>query len=287
MTTSATAPDTKILRAADGGRFGLTRIPAAGPVHAPVVYVPGMFTGRRFWLSDGGVGLAAYLAAAGFPGYIVERRAIGDTPAGDARHGLREHVVFDLRLVQRHVARSHARPAFWIGHSFGGVMAARAAAESLDAAGVAGLVLFATQFEVGKRLLDWPGNLLLRGITRLLGRFPARRAGLGPEDEPPAAIHDAAAWVARGRRGPSLRDKLAGLQCPVLAIAGAGDSVDPAAGCERFIGHFASGDKRFVLAGKAHGFAADYDHAGIVVSKPAQAEIWPLVEDWLRARTNP
>ncbi|MES1943887.1 hypothetical protein PC39_07229 [Salinisphaera sp. PC39] len=280
-------PETEILRADDGGRFALTRVGTPGAARAAAVYLPGMFSGRRFWLSDRGVGLAGHLAEAGFAGYIIERRGVGDSPRpAGARTGLTEHVRHDLPLVRSLIARECPGPVFWIGHSFGGVMAARAAATVLDPAEIAGLVLFASQFEVGKTALDFPANLFTRALAYGLGRFPARRLGLGPENEPPAAMADACRWVAAGRRRPAFRRALASVTSPVLAIAGAGDRVDPAAGCERLIGHFSGTDKTFVRAGTDTGYTVDYDHPGIVVSKPARAEIWPLVTDWLRSRDS-
>jgi len=279
---SSLQTDTRTITAADGGCCALTRVETPDTSHkAPVVMVPGMFTGRRFWLSDRHIGLAAWLADHGYPAYIVQRRGLSDSPPCEARAGLIEHVKYDLPAVQAFVAEQHSQPAFWIGHSFGGVMAALATARYLDAGSVAGLVLFASQFEVDKRMLDWPGHLFTRGLARLLGRFPARTTGLGPEDEPVAALMDATHWVATGRRQPYLRETLAVITAPVLALSGAADTVDPSAGCERFIGHFASRDKTFVQAGTTNGFSVDFDHPGIVVSKPARAEIWPRVTDWL------
>lgn len=278
----------EIIEAGDGGRCRLTRAAADNtPTKAPMVMVSGMFTGRRFWLSDRQVGLAAYLARHGYPAYIVQRRGLSDSPACEARAGLNEHVEYDLPAVQRAVADHDDRPAFWIGHSFGGVMSALACGRHLDADRVAGLVLFASQFEVGKRMLDWPANRLTRGLARALGYFPARAAGLGPENEPVAAMADATRWVETGRRQRDLRDALARIGQPVLALSGVADRVDPSVGCERFIGHFASTDKTFERAGKARGYRMDYDHPGIVVSKTAQREIWPRVVHWLDERSPP
>ncbi len=280
MTTNNTpATREETLTADDGGRILLTFVAAEQP-RSPIVYMPGMFTGRPFWLSDKGIGLAAYLAEAGFPGLIVQRREAGC----GARPGLEEHLRLDLPRVQARVEETWGRPAFWMGHSFGGVLSARATAETLDAARVAGLVLFGSQFEVGKRPLHPPFSLATRGISALLGRFPARRLGLGPRDEPPEAMHDAIRLVTEGRRRPELRQALRKITAPALAISGLGDKVDPTAGCEKLIGHFASTDKRFIAAGRRNGFEMDYDHPGIVVSKPAQQEIWPLVRDWLLER---
>lgn len=274
--------ESQTVQAADGGTCALTSVRnPAQPSLTPVVLLPGMFTGRRFWLSDKRVGLAAYLALQGHPTYIAQRRGLSDSPHSDARAGMTEHVQHDLPAVQSLVSQQHDTPAIWGGHSFGGIMAARAGAETLDMSRIGGWLLFATQFEVKKHMLDWPGNLLTRTMARLYGHLPAQAAGLGPENEPLAAVQDATDWVARGRRDSALRDSLTRLTQPILAISGAGDNVDPGRGCERFIQHFASQDKTFISAGTATGYSEDFSHPGIVISKTAQAEIWPLVPDWI------
>lgn len=274
------------LTAADGGVFQVVEVIPEQPTAAPVVMLHGMFTDRRFWLSDKQVGLAAFMAERGHPVVIVQRRGLSDSPATGQRCGLEEHLHYDLPTVQAHVAARFGAPAFWLGHSFGGVLAARGVAETLDGSQVAGLVLLASQFEVGKRALDWPGNLLTRGLVRLCGHLPARAVGLGPVNEPPAAAHDACQWVSRGRRESTIRSALRAVTVPTLAISGIADRVDPTDGCRRLVEHFASHDVQFVCAGREQGFAQDYDHPGIVISKDAQAEIWPLIADWCREQAR-
>ncbi|AWN15989.1 alpha/beta hydrolase [Salinisphaera sp. LB1] len=265
----------------DGGMFRILRVDAAAERHgAPVVLVHGMFTDRRFWLSAREVGLAAYLARTGHPVTMVQRRGLSDSPHCTRRCGLVEHLTHDLPVVARRIARTHDRPAFWVGHSFGGVLAARAIATRLPAETVGGLVLLASQYHIGKRMLDRPGNLATKTIARILGHLPARAAGLGPVDEPAAAVFDACDWVER-RHGAGFDAELARIHAPVLAMSGAADRVDPSAGCRRFIEPMASPDKTFQVAGRRHGFEVDYDHPGIVVAKPARGEIWPRIAAWL------
>lgn len=268
------------LRADDGGRFRITTVePPTDVAASPVIYLPGMFSTRAFWRSERGIGLAAYLAERGHPGLIVERRE----PDCGARPGLEEHLRLDLPLAQATAEARWGRPAFWTGHSFGGVLAARACASYLDPEQVRGLILFAAQFEVGKRPLHPPFSWLVMLMTRVLGRFPASRVGLGPRDEPPAAMADAVRIVTEGRRKPDIRAALGRITSPVLAISGTADEVDPTPGCERLLGHFASEDRRFVRAGREAGFSLDFGHPDIVASKAAAAEVWPLVGDWLSA----
>ncbi|RJS91964.1 alpha/beta fold hydrolase [Salinisphaera sp. Q1T1-3] len=279
---TAAAPAVR-LTAVDGGVCRLTYLAGAAPHRAPVALLHGMFTDRRFWLSDKGIGLAAYLATAGHPVYILQRRGLSDSPRSRVRCGLDEHLYHDVPALAARILAEQARAATWIGHSFGGVLAARAVAEVLPEDAVAGLVLIASQFECGKRLLDWPGNLLTRAITALAGRLPARLVGLGPVDEPAAAVHDACTWVETGRRAPILKQSLSRITVPVLAISGAADRVDPTPGCRRFVAHMRSRELTFIHAARHSGLARDYDHAGVVVSHDARREIWPRITTWLDA----
>lgn len=268
----------------DGGQVAVTRIAPAdqAPSRAPVVLVPGMFSNRHFWVSPKGIGLAAALSRAGSPVWLVERRGLGRScKSVNARPGLDEHLRLDLPAVQAHMRTIDPLPAVWGGHSFGGVVATRAVAETLDRDHIAGLLLFAAQVEVDKKLLCWPWNLYLRGLARLCGRFPSRRLGLGPEDEPIAAIDDACYWRMNTQRGGDLLEPLKNIQCPVLAFAGGADDRDPPAGCEKLLTHMTSTDENYVLLSEKHGYSQDYDHPGIVVSKAAAREVWPQVTGWV------
>lgn len=272
-------------RAADGGHCSLLRVslPDREP-GVPLVMLPGMFSNRHFWLSPKGVGLAGFLAREGYDPWLVERRGIGLAARSPGRRGLEEHIRQDLPQVQRVVRQHNPRPAFWFGHSFGGVMAALATAETLDPSLVAGLVLFAAQNEVDKNGLTPPYSWLMLGLSRLLGRFPARRLGMGPENEPPDAMADACRIVTDAQRLGTMSQQLAPIRCPVLAFGGGADHVDPPPGCERFLAHMNSVDKTWVLLAQVQGYSQDYDHPGIVIAKAAQTEVWPQILRWLQQR---
>ncbi len=272
--------------APDGGVFGLTRVsPAADvPCRGQVVYIPGMFTGRRFWLSDKGIGLAAWLAGVGYGGWIVERRGMGlagPVARRGPRQGLAEHIQYDLPLVQKMIAEQGDGPVVWVGHSLGGVILTQAVAQTLDQQRLAGMVLFATQCEQSVAGLTPPLGLVLKLAVRLLGRLPAGRFAPGPLDEPAPAIVDACDWTTAACRSPGFLAQLAAIRVPVLALVGAGDESDPPAGCRQFAERFGSEDCTFMVAGTETGFSEDFSHAGIVVSRAAPQEIWPLVRTWL------
>jgi poly(3-hydroxyalkanoate) synthetase len=88
-----------------------------------------------------------------------------------------------------------------------------------------------------------------------------------------------------GRFGDVDRDWWSGLtavRVPVMAVAALGDTQDPAWACEKLLKQFGSTLSEFLCLGKQHGFSGDFGHVEMLVSKAAQREVWPLVEQWLR-----
>lgn len=279
------------LKTAEQGEIAVTRLaPTTGKVRAPIVMLPGMFSNRRFWLSDKGVGLAAYLCEQGFDCWMMERRGLGDSgKQGYARASLKQCIQYDLPAVQALVAQHNPQAAFYMGHSFGGVINASSLAQGYLAGDkVAGLVNFSSQLTVGKHFLNPPLSALIYGSTALLRHFPSRQLGMGPENEPPETMRDCARLVswAKRKNGNNYWSGFDNIIQPVLAFGSVGDTVDPAPGCQYLVDKMASNDKSFILLGKAHGHRKDYDHVGMVVSKDAAKEIWPIVTQWLTAKSG-
>ncbi|MGM0563465.1 MAG: alpha/beta fold hydrolase [Pseudomonadota bacterium] len=279
------------LSTAEEGLVAVTHLPATGDGPGnPVVMLPGMFSNRRFWLSDKGVGFAAALSEAGFDCWIVERRGLGESGKEHYHKiGLGQCTRYDLPAVQGLVHAHNEKPAFWMGHSFGGVLIAGSLARgALNGELVAGLVNFSSQLTVGKPFLNWPLSNTIKITTRLLQHFPAKLLGMGPENEPPQTMRDCIKLVrsAKRRKTPNYWTGFDKITAPVLAIGSVGDTVDPAPGCRELMSHMNSRDPKFVLLGKNHGHKRDYDHVGMVISKEAQSEIWPMVIDWLKSHSN-
>lgn len=152
---------------------------------------------------------------------------------------------------------------------------------------VAGLVALATPLPWLQR---WRrvGAWAIRAASRLLGRFPARLLGLGPEDELPGVMSQWMTWNLErrwvGNDGVDYAAALREVRVPVLAMSGAGDTVfAPAHACRSLVGMLGTEDAAYLLAGRQTGFSDDFDHAGIVVSRTAHEEIWPRVVAWLEA----
>ena len=273
--------------AGDGTRLALFR---AGDLAAtPVVLMPGTFSNHTFWLGTRGHGFAWSLAEAGFEAAVLDPRGHG----ASEQHGGRswrfeDWARVDLPAAVEAVSEGGRRP-FLVGHSGGGaaMLMALAVEEELHDR-VAGVITLASPLPW---LQGW-GRLGARAIAataRILGRFPARRLGMGPEDELPGVMRQWMGWAATGRwlgdEGLDYEERIRDVTTPALAVAGAGDPrFAPPHACRALLETTAATDRTFVVAGRETGFSEDFGHAGIVVSRAARTEVWPLLLDWLRER---
>lgn len=272
------------------GWVALTYLPASSqqPYLGTLVFNSGMFSNRRFWLSDKGIGIAAWLSSYGFDCWMFERRGLGASAGSDpAQQHLFNAFQLDLPAVQQFLTARGVTSAFYVGHSFGGVLNGLSLAKGyMQAEQVAGLINISSQLTVGKRLLNKPYSAIVYGVTGLLRHFPARRLGMGPENESVEAMRDCCRLVAWAKKeqGRDFWQGFENITCPVLGIGSEGDSVDPAEGCQQFVAAMGSQDNTFIRLGKKHGHRQDYDHVSLVVSKDAQQEVWPMLLTWLQQR---
>lgn len=277
------------VRAADGVRIVLHRIgPAEGTASTPVLLASGTFTGRDFWVGARRQGFALALAEAGFDTWVLEPRGHGasDRPPSWT---MDDWIRLDAPAAAAAVLRESGAPAFyWVGHSAGGVVgAAFSGSRAPEARALRGLVL-----------LGAPGPRL-HGLRRAAARVghaaarsfpgasvPGALLGLGREPEPGALVRDWLAWNLSGEwraaDGSDYLAALAGVRAPVLAIAGSADRLlAPPAAVRDLLHRFGATDRELVVAGRAHGFAHDFDHPGLMIGSPARREIWPRILEWL------
>ncbi|WP_342772743.1 alpha/beta fold hydrolase [Nocardia tenerifensis] len=251
----------------------------------PVVLIPGTFDNRRLYLWPDGGGLAAVLAQAGFEVWVVERRGVGGVePVAEVRTGWEEALRHDLPAVQRLVAKTTAAPAFWVGHSFGGVLVARAVAETLDRDQVAGLILVSAAVEVA--LLTNPIVRTVLSSRRWGTVFPARALRLGPEDESSAALADAIDWAGAERRHSCISAMLGAVaEVPILAATSPLDLIAPPGSCRRLARACGSRDLRVQSLSRRNGFAINHTHASPLLHPRAAEDVFPFLRDWLITRS--
>lgn len=273
--------------AADGTRLALYRVGRDGD--PPVVLMPGTFSNHSFWLGTRGCGLAWYLAESGLQAVVLDPRGHGGSERADGRDwSFEDWGRLDVPAAVV-AASGNGRPVFLVGHSAGGAsMLIGLAGEPSLRERVAGVVVLGTPVPWLQR---WRGigAHAIRAATRLLGRFPARRLGLGPEDELPGVMAQWMTWNLRrewrGRDGTNYVERLGEIATPVLGMSGAGDTVyAPPHACRALVDMVGTPDASYVLAGRRTGFSEDFDHSGIVVSRAARVEVWPRIVAWLQAR---
>ncbi len=279
----------------DAAQLALCRIKPRNdaPLNTPVILVHGSYSSRRFWGSDKGQGLGVFLADQGFDVWIPELRGHGQSPKGAdfSRITAEAQIRYDLPAIQAAVFAATAKPAFWIGHSFGGLfILASLSMGWLDQDKVRSVVSFGSQITHGDRYLKFPPLAwALTAALRMSGRFPAPWLGLGPEPEAAGTMIEIIGWKKfrgqwRTSDGRSYWDGLADITVPVMTYAAADDKNDPPAGCRKIHKLLGSADKMFMTLGRDTGFSKDYDHVGMVVSKAAQKEVWPDLVGWLKDR---
>ena len=93
-----------------------------------------------------------------------------------------------------------------------------------------------------------------------------------------------------GRFGDAERDwwkGLAEVDVPLLAVSAAGDHQDPDWACRKLFEQVGSEHRQYLCLGRQQGFSGDFGHVEMLVSKAAQAEVWPLVLRWLKDPLTP
>ncbi|WP_343350074.1 alpha/beta fold hydrolase [Pseudomonas sediminis] len=273
--------------------LALTRLGLAGAEDArgvPVVLLHGSFSNRRFWYSPKGIGLGAYLARAGFDIWIAEMRGHGLSPRnqGYRDNNVAQYVRYDLPAIADFIFEQTGQAAHWVGHSLGGVILAAALGGGyLEQSRARSAALFGSQISrtywpLKIPPVEWGARLLLLALPYLSGR----RLKRGPEDEPIGLALETLSWLKLfGRFGDGEQDWWAGLarmRVPLLGVAAVADPQDPAWACHKLVEQCSAAPRQFLLLGKDKGFSSDFGHIEMLVSKEAQREVWPLVEQWLQ-----
>ncbi|TDV72329.1 alpha/beta fold hydrolase [Pseudomonas sp. LP_7_YM] len=258
----------------------------------PVILLHGSFSNRRLWYSPKGIGLGAYLARAGFDVWIAEMRGHGLSARNQAyRHNcVADYARYDLPAIAAFVTEQSGQSPHWIGHSLGGTtLAAALGGHYLDAGQAASVALFGSQVTRGfwplkVPPLTWGARLFLKRFEHVSGP----RLKRGPEDEPMGVILESMRWHGLfGRFGDKNDDWWSGLQTvevPTLCVSAVGDHQDPEWACREMFEQFGTEDKEFLVLGRVHGYTEDFGHVQMLVSKAAQAQVWPRVVDWLNHR---
>jgi pimeloyl-ACP methyl ester carboxylesterase len=266
--------------AADGTGLALHRVGNSdGP---PVVLVPGAFSDHRFWLGTRETGFGRAAGDRGFSVWALDPRGHGasERPGPGSEWSFADWIRHDVPAAVR-AATAEGGRAVVVAHSAGGAAALAAAASPETARRISESLR-----RVRRR--PTPGSPPRALAASSVGRArlaSARALGLGGEDELGGVMAEWMGWNAAGAwRWPGGPDLLAAIRpapFPVLIATGSGDRLfAPPAACRDLAAQL--GEKAvFREFGRATGCSEDFTHPGLLVSRAAREEVWPVILDWI------
>ena len=271
------------IQAPDGVQLALWKMSDNdGPA---VVLTHGTFSNHRSCL-----GLAQKLAEDGFAPWILDWRGHGKSQAPSTAATLDDVANYDIPSAL-HAVKSLQKQdkVFFVGHSGGGLAMSMWMARNPDLARqqVHGLVLMASQATRAARTFKNRALITVIDIFLKVTRSaPGHLLKIEPEPESFALMRQWCEWNLTqkfcGLDGFDYLQHLQEVSVPVLALAGAGDLfIAPASGCQELAESFGGRQMRFQQCGRATGYAEDYTHDRLILSKSASVQIWPMVSEWL------
>ena len=306
----------------DGSAIALGRYHPRGPrrFEEPVILCHGLGANRFNMDFDERYSLSRYLARRGFETWVLELRGRGLAgPPQDATFD--DQAEHDLRAAIRTVKSTGARAVTWVGHSKGGLALYAHLAMNPEApvhAGVAigspftfavqpGLKTFIRTIEPLLRMKVIP-IAKARALAPFgpppgpLARYLMLAENMDPDiakksmwnmasDIPGGVGRQFARWILNGKFDSAdgthdYRKLMAGIRIPFLLVAGSRDLLAPPMSVARAQAAL-GGPVKMVIAGKAHGFAADYGHGDLILGRQAPDEVFPVVESFLAANSTP
>jgi predicted alpha/beta hydrolase len=272
------------LAAADGHLLTLYRARAYRDRRPAVLLVHGAFSNHRVWMGPGsqGGGLAHFLTERGLDVWLADLRHHGasDREPAPGRWRFEDWILRDTPvLVARLQDETDGARLVWLGHSAGGAVGLCWIARGAAPATVAGIVTFGTPGPLRMGPVRLSLAAVTIGVSRALGRFPARLLRLGSEDEAAGILSDWMTWNVRGRWvGADGFDYLAALtrlETPFLSVAAAGDRYfAPPRACEQLVRAAGSARKELLVCD-------GLSHRGLVRGAHARERTWPRIAHWI------
>jgi pimeloyl-ACP methyl ester carboxylesterase len=233
-----------------------------------------------------------------------------------ANWNMDDHIAFDvpavISLVRQHTG---ANQVAWIGHSMGGIIAL-GCLERYPNPGIGKLIT------VGSQVTMPQGQLLSQFAVEMIKMRERQFAGMFDKHEKlhaaqtslqniffnerhvsPSVYHALCSWAsdvpsiglvqqyAVLSNGGELLDhkrqyhyahQLANVKVPVLVSCGEADQIAPPEVQRYLYEHLGSHDKTLMVFGRAAGFAADAGHDDTLVGLTSSAQVFPVLERWLR-----
>lgn len=271
------------LIAADGVRLRGELLMPREPPRVAIVLSHAMMANRRSLDRPEGKGLLSALCRAGAAVLWMDLRGHGQSDLANSKGAnwtYDDHVA-DAGLMAAELARRFPdveRVA--VGHSLFGHAAlahqirvtegAIARGVAFDRFALLGVNVWTPALEPN-RARWWTKRAVvavLLGLTRLCGRFPARRLRMGSDDEALGFVQQMHEWTRSywsDRAGHSFRTSMRLVKVPVLSIAGANDRLLSVPQCQQNFVAQLGGKVEHRVVGRATGYACDPGHMDLVL----------------------
>ncbi|GAA0366385.1 alpha/beta fold hydrolase [Bowmanella denitrificans] len=285
----------------DGGdhQLHLCHISQVGKEPGPgILMVHGSIENGRIFYNEKGRGLGSFLARQGFDVYVLDLRGRGlSTPsiARGAEHSQWHYINEDLPRAMELVSHRHQGKFSVVAHSWGGVlMMACLLRHPQWIEQIERQVFFGSKRSVKvhnpERWLkvDLVWGLVSPLVSGWYGYLPAKKMGLGADNETFANWRDVTKWVKQRRwqdptDGFDYQAAAKSLQLPVTwFITGVKDhALGHVKDMQRFMAELGMADAPQSLLGIANGNKLDYDHINILTHPSCQNDHFTQVAGWL------
>ncbi|MDF2178007.1 alpha/beta fold hydrolase [Aliiglaciecola sp. CAU 1673] len=274
----------------------------AAQTKGAVLMVHGSIENGRIFYNDKGKGLGCFLANQGFDVYVLDLRGRGLSQPSIAkghRHGQQESILKDIPRAIEYVAKRHHQKLHCVAHSWGGVLLMAALIRLphlLDL--IDRQVFFGTKRSVRvhnperwlKLELVW--KRLGPILNLIYGYFPAKKLGIGADNEPAAVIREISRWLSqsawRDSDGFDYQAAAAKLTLPsTWFITGSHDkALGHARDMRRFAHELGMAHHPVTVLGKEAGARRDYGHVDILTHPACAEDHFPAVASWLENGTQ-
>lgn len=271
----------------------------------PIFMLHGAIENGRIFYSESGKGLAPYLARElSCEVFVGDMRGRGkSTPAirRSSPYSQTQAIVDDIRLMHKKICEIHPqKKQVWVAHSWGGIlMASYLARFPENLADIKCLVFIGSKRCV--RVQNWEKWLkidliwhtLSPFIIALAGYLPARKLGLGSDNETRLSHKQGSAWV---KPSPWI-DTIDGFDYgkairelnlpPILHLTGSSDRcLGHPQDVNDFIKELGNHRHTFKVLGKDTGHVRNYDHIDILTHPDAVSDHFPLIAEFISNSLN-
>ncbi|MBC7658729.1 MAG: alpha/beta fold hydrolase [Chitinophagaceae bacterium] len=285
----------------DGEEIHLRHFRPHQEARAVVLMIHGAIeNGRIFYSKKGDKGFAPFLANAGFEVLVADLRGRGRSRPHVNRHSKFDQtdaICEDLTVMGKALTDiARGRPQHWVAHSWGGVLiAAHLLRFPERIPGIQSIVCFGTKRSISVQNLskfvgvDVVWNRAAKLAAAVYGYLPAKKLGMGSDDESRASHAQSVLWVKSEKAwidpidhfdyGAAAETNKLPL---TLHLAGARDAylghpVDVA----RFAKECRLPEDSVYLLSKTNGHLSDYGHIEMLTDPRAVDDHFPLVVSWL------